>query len=58
VDPAVPDPLPRSESFNLGDDYRDVGQLNFSPSLGRLTRHELMDASEDCFFHGQVSAFK
>jgi hypothetical protein len=51
--PGVPELPPRSKSFNLGDDYRDVGQLDFSASLGCLTRHELMDASENCFFHGQ-----
>jgi len=42
-----------SESFELGHDDRDVGQLDLSLSLSRLARHELADALEYGFLHGQ-----
>ena len=29
-----PKPQPRSESFSLGDDHRDISQLNFLSRLG------------------------
>ena len=29
-----PKPQPRSESFSLGDNHRDIGQLNLASRLG------------------------
>jgi hypothetical protein len=29
-----PKPQPRAESFSLGDNYRDIGQLNLASRLG------------------------
>jgi len=51
-DTGIPDLQSRPEPFDLGYHHRDIGQLNFSSYLWRLISHELVDALEDCFFHG------
>jgi hypothetical protein len=45
--------MPQSESFQLGDHNREIGQRDFSPCLRRLICHELVDAGENGLLHCQ-----
>jgi len=53
MDPGFPKHPSRPESLDLGHDDGNIGQLDFSLSLGGLARHEVADALKDRFFHGQ-----
>jgi len=53
VNPGFPELPSCSEALDLGHDHGDIGQLDFSSNLGGLARHELVNALEDRFFHGQ-----
>src|SRR5580704_16081217 len=49
----LPEAEARSKPFRLGDHDGHVGESNLLPRLGRLIGHQLLDALEDRFLHGE-----
>src|SRR6266851_396492 len=51
--PRIPIAQALPESFGLGDDNRDVRQLDLAAALVGLRGHKLADAGQHLFLHGE-----